>query len=101
MYLKSWLRFSFLLTVVSSVSQTYAQKQPLRLWYRQPAAAWTDALPLGNSRLGAMVFGGVSEEHLQLNEETLWSGRPRSYSHPGAAQYLQPMRQLLAEGKQA
>jgi alpha-L-fucosidase 2 len=101
MYLKSLLRFSFLLTVVSPFSQTHAQKQPLRLWYKQPAAAWTDALPLGNGRLGAMVFGGVGEEHLQLNEETLWSGRPRSYSRPGAAQYLQPIRQLLAEGKQA
>ncbi|AEV99916.1 alpha-L-fucosidase [Niastella koreensis] len=101
MHLKTWLRFSLLLTVVSPFSQSYAQKQPLRLWYQQPAATWTDALPLGNGRLGAMVFGGVGEEHLQLNEETLWSGRPRSYSHPGAAQYLQPMRQLLAEGKQA
>jgi alpha-L-fucosidase 2 len=101
MHLKSLLRFSFLLTVVSPFSQTHAQQQPLRLWYQQPAAAWTDALPLGNGRLGAMVFGGVGEEHVQLNEETLWSGRPRSYSHPGAAHYLQPMRQLLAEGKQA
>ncbi|HEX6426470.1 MAG TPA: glycoside hydrolase N-terminal domain-containing protein, partial [Niastella sp.] len=62
--------------------------------------AWTDALPLGNGRLGAMVFGGVGEERLQLNEETLWSGRPRAYARTGAVQYLQPIRQLLAEGKQ-
>lgn len=101
MHLKTLLRYSLLLTAVSPFSPVHAQKQPLQLWYKQPAAVWTDALPLGNGRLGAMVFGGVAEEHVQLNEETLWSGRPRSYSHPGAVKYLQPMRQLLAEGKQA
>src|SRR5688572_3931499 len=100
MHLKTIFRFSLLLTAVSLFSQTYAQRQPLALWYQQPAAAWTDALPLGNGRLGAMVFGGVGEERLQFNEETLWSGRPRAYARPGAVQYLQPIRQLLAEGKQ-
>jgi alpha-L-fucosidase 2 len=100
MHLKTILRFSLLLTAVSPLAQTYAQRQPLTLWYQQPAAAWTDALPLGNGRLGAMVFGGVAEEHVQLNEETLWSGGPRAYARPGAVQYLQPIRQLLAEGKQ-
>lgn len=49
----------------------------LHLWYRQPAHAWLEALPVGNGRLGAMVFGGVWEERLQLNEDTLWSGAPR------------------------
>lgn len=44
------------------------------LWYRQPASEWTDALPVGNGRLGAMVFGAVATEHIQLNEETIWSG---------------------------
>jgi alpha-L-fucosidase 2 len=100
MHLKTILRFSLLLTAVGPLSPTYAQRQPLSLWYTKPAAAWTDALPLGNGRLGAMVFGGVAEEHLQLNEETLWSGRPRAFAHPGAVQYLQPIRQLLADGKQ-
>ena len=76
-------------------------QQPLRLWYQQPAAKWTDALPLGNGRLGAMVFGGVGQEHLQFNEATLWTGRPRQYNRPGAAQYLPQIRQLLAKGKQA
>ena len=77
-----------------------AQPQPLQLWYAQPAAKWTDALPLGNGRLGAMVFGGVAQEHLQFNEATLWTGRPRRYDRPGAAQYLPQIRQLLAAGKQ-
>ncbi|RZK20023.1 MAG: glycoside hydrolase family 95 protein, partial [Hymenobacter sp.] len=76
-------------------------QQPLKLWYAQPAAKWTDALPLGNGRLGAMVFGGVGQEHIQFNEATLWTGRPRAYARPGAAQYLPQIRQLLAEGKQA
>ncbi|WP_207514188.1 glycoside hydrolase family 95 protein [Longitalea luteola] len=100
MHLKTLLRYSFLLTAVSPFTPVTAQQQPLSLWYRQPAAAWTDALPLGNGRLGAMVFGGVAEERFQLNEETLWSGRPRTYARTGAVQYLQPIRQLLAEGKQ-
>ncbi|MBF9141073.1 glycoside hydrolase family 95 protein [Hymenobacter properus] len=78
-----------------------AAQQPLKLWYAQPAAKWTDALPLGNGRLGGMVFGGVGQEHIQFNEATLWTGRPRAYARPGAAQYLPQIRQLLAEGKQA
>src|SRR5579859_587992 len=53
----------------------------LRLWYRQPAPDWNAALPVGNGRLGAMVFGGVAEERLQLNEDTLWSGFPQD-GHP-------------------
>ncbi|THU39749.1 glycoside hydrolase family 95 protein [Niastella caeni] len=101
MHLKTWLCNSLLLSAFSPFSSAFAQRQPQSLWYQQPAAAWTDALPLGNGRLGAMVFGGINEEHLQLNEETLWSGRPRNYARPGAVQYLQPIRQLLADGKQA
>ena len=51
-------------------------QQDLKLWYNKPAAVWTEALPVGNGRLGAMVFGGVEEELIQLNESTLWSGGP-------------------------
>src|SRR5687768_3078473 len=45
-----------------------------RLWYRQPAATWNEALPIGNGRLGAMIFGGVESERIQLNEDTIWAG---------------------------
>ena len=55
-----------------------------RLWYRQPAAEWTEALPVGNGRLGAMVFGGTAQERLQLNEDTLWAGGPYNPVNPAA-----------------
>ncbi|GAB3577630.1 glycoside hydrolase family 95 protein [Hymenobacter daeguensis] len=90
------LVFFLLLACLSAAAQT-----PLTLRYAQPAAKWTDALPIGNGRLGGMVYGGVGQEHIQFNEATLWTGRPRAYARPGAAQYLPQIRQLLAEGKQA
>jgi beta-galactosidase len=73
---------------------------PLRLWYEQPATKWTEALPIGNGRLGAMIFGGVSQDRIQFNEETLWNGEPRDYHRKGASQYLSEIRKLIAEGKQ-
>jgi alpha-L-fucosidase 2 len=72
----------------------------LKLWYDAPANRWTEALPIGNGRLGAMIFGGVTAERLQLNEDTLWTGGPRSYDHPGAAEALPLLRELLFAGKQ-
>jgi len=70
------------------------------LWYRQPAGEWNEALPIGNGRLGAMVFGGIQEERLQLNEDTLWSGKPHSYAVEGAADSLPEVRRLLFTGKE-
>lgn len=72
----------------------------LELWYTKPAAKWTDALPVGNGHIGAMIFGGADSGHIQFNESTLWTGRPRAYAHPGAARYLPKIRSLLFEGKQ-
>ena len=72
----------------------------MKLWYRQPAKEWTEALPVGNGRLGAMVFGGTEHERLQFNEDTLWTGQPHEYQHEGAVKYLPVVRQLLFEGKQ-
>jgi len=72
----------------------------LTLWYRKPAEKWVEALPIGNGRLGAMVFGGVSREWLQFNESTLWTGAPHEYQHEGAVKYLPEIRRLLWEGKQ-
>ena len=61
---------------------------------------WTEALPIGNGRLGAMIFGGVESDRIQFNEETLWTGEPRDYTHPGAALWLDSIRNLLFAGKQ-
>ena len=62
-----------------------ATAQDLKLWYSRPAQTWTDALPVGNSRMGAMVFGGVETEELQLNEETFWAGGPHNNLNPKLA----------------
>jgi alpha-L-fucosidase 2 len=71
----------------------------LSLWYEQPAAQWVEALPLGNGRLGAMVFGRPAQERLQLNEDTLYAGGPYDFSNPGALAALPRVRQLLDEGR--
>ncbi len=70
------------------------------LWYDKPASLWEEALPIGNSRLGAMVFGIPNEEHIQFNEETLWDSGPRDYNRSDASKYLTAIRELLFEGKQ-
>lgn len=74
----------------------------LKLWYRQSANRWLEALPIGNGRIGAMVFGGAEHERLALNEVTLWSGRPSDeHENPNAGAKLPEIRRLLFEGKYA
>lgn len=80
--------------------KTEDESTTFRLFYDEPAQKWTDALPIGNGRLGAMIYGGAEKEHIQFNEETLWTGEPHDYSHKGASNYLTEIRQLLSEGKQ-
>lgn len=72
-----------------------------RLWYRQPASRWVEALPVGNGRLGAMVFGGTDGERLQLNEDTLWSGGPYDPAPRDARPALDEVRRLIAQGRYA
>ncbi len=74
---------------------------PLRLWYPSSAGEWTEALPVGNGRLGGMIFGGVEKEHIQFNEDSLWTGIPRDYSNPEAYLHLPGIRRLLLEGRQS
>ncbi|MCH8686205.1 glycoside hydrolase family 95 protein [Pedomonas mirosovicensis] len=69
------------------------------LWYRQPAKEWVEALPVGNGRIGAMVFGGVERERLQLNEDTLWGGGPYDPVNPEAIAALPQVRELIFAGK--
>lgn len=73
------------------------QGQPLNLWYKQPASRWEEALPVGNGRMGGMVFGGVDKERVQLNEDTLWSGFPRDTNNYEALRYLKRSRELIKE----
>src|ERR1019366_6966157 len=73
----------------------------LRLWYRQPAQQWVQALPIGNGRLAAMVFGDVRKEHLQLNEDTVWSGHKHDRSNPEASKSVPEIRRLLEQGHPA
>lgn len=77
-----------------------APTDTLAVWYQQPARNWNEALPLGNSRLGAMVHGGTTHELIPLNADTFWAGMPHDYSKPGAAQYLPEIRRLLFAGRE-
>ena len=72
----------------------------LVLWYDKPAAEWTEALPVGNGRLGAMIYGRTGNEIIQFNEETLWTGQPHDYAREGAWRYLDNLRQMLWNGQQ-
>lgn len=94
--MKKWWTIFFSVLVVHGL----AQQQNLKLWYRQPAGAtWENALPIGNGRLGAMVYGNVSRETIQLNEHTLWSGSPNRNDNQMALDSLGVLRQLIFDGK--
>jgi len=84
---------------IQFTNQSSAPAEPLSLWYQKPASQWTEALPIGNGRLGAMVFGGVNRERLQLNEDTLWAGGPYDPVNPDAKAALPGVRQLIFAGK--
>ena len=70
-----------------------------RIWYNKPSINWNEALPIGNGRMGAMVYGAVQKEHIQLNEQTLWSGAPSEWNNPHAQKYLPLVRQAALTGK--
>jgi len=96
MLMKNTLLFLLLL---SSGLFSIAQDKKLNLWYKQPAAVWTDALPVGNGRMGAMVFGKVANERIQLNEESIWAGKKMDVDNPESAANLKQIQQLLLDGE--
>ena len=87
------------LVLLSCSASIAAQESPATLWFDRPAAKWTEALPIGNGRLGAMVFGGPGAERLQLNVDSLWAGAPSDRDRHGAVQHLARARELLFAGK--
>ncbi len=87
-----------ILLALVSASNAVAQRTPLAIWFRQPATEWNRALPVGNGRLGAMIFGGTATEHIQLNEETLWTGGPYNPVRKGASRALPEIQRLLFAG---
>ena len=88
---------TILLCVCGSLA---TQAQQHKLWYSQPASHWLEALPVGNSHLGAMVYGKTDVEEIQLNEETFWSGSPHNNNSPEAKAHLQKVRRLIFAGKE-
>ena len=91
---KYFITFAVCLTALSATAQQH------KLWYDKPASQWLEALPVGNSILGAMVYGGTDTEEIQLNEETFWSGSPHNNNSPEAKAYLPRVRQLIYDGKE-
>ena len=93
--------FFFLLTMLSAV-QLFARNSDNteRLWYARPASHWLEALPVGNSHMGAMIYGGTDIEEIQLNEETFWSGQPHNNNSTESLEYLSDVRRLIFQGKE-
>jgi alpha-L-fucosidase 2 len=89
----AWWRNDFMALQTEQPNTVDAQT----LWYEEPATHWEDALPVGNGRLGAMIFGGITNDQLALNEDTLWSGFPRDWNNPDARQHLPVVRRLVLD----
>lgn len=81
----------------STPAENVPQPGSLSLWYREPAQQWVEALPIGNGRLGAMIYGGAPVEHIQFNEDTIWTGRPHDYAHPGAVAHYPMLRRMMLD----
>ena len=96
---KNQIVIKYILSIIllMSVSGSFAQGH--KLWYDKPAATWTEALPLGNGRIGAMVYGNPAIDQIQLNEETIWAGRPNSNANPEALENITRVRDLVFAGK--
>ena len=89
-----------LLALFSLVCSLPLAAQDYTLWYDKPAAHWLEALPVGNSQMGAMIYGGTDTEEIQLNEETFWSGSPHDNNNPAAKAHLQEVRDSIFAGKE-
>ena len=86
--------------VLSACTEDNPKDNDQRLWYDEPATTWLEALPLGNSRMGAMIYGGVQEDEIQLNEETFWSGGPHDNNSTTSRYYLNAVRDMVFQGRE-
>jgi alpha-L-fucosidase 2 len=91
--------FSSMTIMNITVAQEQNTLAGLKIWFTKPADNWNEALPVGNGRLGAMIFGGIENERIQLNEESVWTGQSRWDANPNALKNLPEVRRLLFEGK--
>jgi len=89
----------FIILVFCTITSIFGQSNDYKLWYDKPAQVWTEALPLGNGRLGAMVFGNPGLEQIQLNEATIWAGQPNKNANPDALENIPKVRELVFAGK--
>ena len=94
------MRKKVLTIVLLAVATMTASAQNHRMWYARPAAHWLEALPVGNSHMGAMIYGGTETEEIQLNEETFWSGSPHNNNSSESLDKLQEVRRLIFQGKE-
>jgi alpha-L-fucosidase 2 len=99
--LNSFVLLVCLFFMTNASGQEVIASDDLSIWFNHPALNWNEALPVGNGQLGAMIFGGVQNEKLQLNEKSIWSGRDEDFVNPEARKALPLVRQLLFEGKYA
>ena len=99
MRIRNLVRHAVLTAAVVVCGASCVDGTELKLWYQQPAQEWVEALPIGNGRFGAMIFGGVANDRLQLNEDTFWSGGPYESTNHEALEYLPKVRELILAGK--
>ncbi|MDD4968846.1 MAG: glycoside hydrolase family 95 protein [Paludibacter sp.] len=85
--------------ILFSITLLFGETNEYKLWYDKPAQVWTEALPLGNGRLGAMVYGNPGTEQIQLNEATIWAGKPNNNANPDALLNIPKVRELVFAGK--
>lgn len=94
-----WITFAITACLLHAAEPAQSRiaraSQNMVLWYRQPATGWLQAMPLGNGMIGAMVFGGIPQERIALNESSFWSGRPHNYDDPEAGKYFAQIRDLV------
>jgi len=89
------MKLVIVLSMIVGSFSTFAQTESLELWYKKPAATWTEALPVGNGRLGAMIYGDYQHENIQLNEESVWAGTKMNNNNPEAKAHLGEIQQAI------